>query len=424
MSSVVRGRAVGRIAVISHRHPSISKGGAEIAAHALFSGLRELDLDPIFIAACDRTQWGRISLGPGEFALMTDQELYGHFYHVAPPQVSRSLRDILRFEDVGHVAFHHFIDLGLNSIWDVASDPAWTTSLTLHEFGAICAHHGQMVTRPSRTLCHESTPARCQSCFPERKLSHFQVRADEARQVFDKVGRLISPSRFLADRFEHWGVEPGKIAVIENGLKVAQPVAQPNRPEGRPWTFGFFGQVNPFKGVEVILAAAEHIARNRDLAQRIRIEIRGNVIGQSTEFERRLAGALRKHDFLSYEGPYDNSRVSELMRDCDYVVVPSTWWENSPVVIQEAYAAGAPVICSNIGGMAEKVADGITGLHFRVGDPAALARCLEAAADVDLHMRLSAALPRPPTAREMALNFLAAIEGSEEQGGVLHDIAV
>jgi glycosyltransferase involved in cell wall biosynthesis len=34
---------------------------------------------------------------------------------------------------------------------------------------------------------------------------------------------------------------------------------------------------------------------------------------------------------------------------------------------------GRPVICSNIGGMAEKVTDGINGLHFRVGDPTSLA---------------------------------------------------
>ena len=60
----------------------------------------------------------------------------------------------------------------------------------------------------------------------------------------------------------------------------------------------------------------------------------------------------------------------------DAVLVPSIWWENSPVVIQEARRNRRPVICSDIGGMAEKVRDGIDGLHFPVGDAAALADLL------------------------------------------------
>ena len=49
--------------------------------------------------------------------------------------------------------------------------------------------------------------------------------------------------------------------------------------------------------------------------------------------------------------------------------MPSIWWENSPIVIQEAFFHGRPIICSNIGGMAEKITDGVNGLHFRVGSP-------------------------------------------------------
>ena len=62
------------------------------------------------------------------------------------------------------------------------------------------------------------------------------------------------------------------------------------------------------------------------------------------------------------------------MAEIDWVVVPSIWWENSPLVIQEAFLHGRPVICSDIGGMAEKVEHEVNGLHFRVGDHAALGR--------------------------------------------------
>ena len=68
------------------------------------------------------------------------------------------------------------------------------------------------------------------------------------------------------------------------------------------------------------------------------------------------------------------------MSEIDWVLVPSVWWENSPLVIQEAFQHGRPVICSDIGGMAEQVRNGVDGLHFRVGDPASLAETIERAA--------------------------------------------
>src|ERR1051326_581524 len=67
------------------------------------------------------------------------------------------------------------------------------------------------------------------------------------------------------------------------------------------------------------------------------------------------------------------------MAEVDWVVVPSRWPENSPLVIQEAFHHRRPVICSGVGGMAERVADGVDGLHFRVGDASSLAGVLRRA---------------------------------------------
>jgi len=79
-------------------------------------------------------------------------------------------------------------------------------------------------------------------------------------------------------------------------------------------------------------------------------------------------------------GKYAHDQLPTLLANVDWVVVPSIWWENSPLVIQEAFMHGRPVICSDIGGMAEKVTDGVDGLHFRSGDPASLAGAIDRAA--------------------------------------------
>ena len=81
---------------------------------------------------------------------------------------------------------------------------------------------------------------------------------------------------------------------------------------------------------------------------------------------------------MTLVGRYDHQRSAALMRNIDWVIVPSIWWENSPLVIQEAFMYGRPVICSDIGGMAEKVRDGVDGLHFRAGDAQDLADTITA----------------------------------------------
>ena len=86
----------------------------------------------------------------------------------------------------------------------------------------------------------------------------------------------------------------------------------------------------------------------------------------------RAAAPLAQH-----LGPYDRAEVVGLMRQADWVVVPSIWWENAPLVIHEARAAGRPVICSGHrrhGRAASK--HGVDGLHVPPGDPAALAETL------------------------------------------------
>jgi glycosyltransferase involved in cell wall biosynthesis len=88
-------------------------------------------------------------------------------------------------------------------------------------------------------------------------------------------------------------------------------------------------------------------------------------------------------DNVTFAGPYDHASLPGLMAAADWVMVPSRWWENSPLVIQEAFLHGRPVICSDIGGMAEKVTDGVNGLHFRAGNADRLAETIVRAVSTD-----------------------------------------
>ena len=76
--------------------------------------------------------------------------------------------------------------------------------------------------------------------------------------------------------------------------------------------------------------------------------------------------------------------------------MPSIWWENAPLVIQEAFSFSVPVIGSDHGGIAEQI-KGKGGLMFRPNDAEHLAqRMAEAINNRSLHRNLQAQI-QPPT---------------------------
>ena len=105
----------------------------------------------------------------------------------------------------------------------------------------------------------------------------------------------------------------------------------------------------------------------------------------------------------------DHSRVetsASPVADADWVIVPSLWWENSPLVIQEAFMQRRPVICSGIGGMAEKVTHDVNGLHFAVNDPGNLASAIgHAASEPGLWERLREGIPDILTVDDHIVNL-------------------
>jgi glycosyltransferase involved in cell wall biosynthesis len=402
-----------RIAVVSHSHPSVTKGGAEIAAYTLFKGLLALGVDAIFIAACHETQMRRISLGSTrEYMIPFHQERFDHFYQLGDGASGAILRQMINAHRSTIVNFHHFHNLGLEALHELEDVPL-RKFFTFHEFLAVCHNHGQMVSRPAGLLCEQESPSACSSCFPEITRQQFELRKQSFLAAFKSFHGFISPSRFLAERMVRWGIPRERVTVIENGLShLPQRQSATAVDRKASWTFGFFGQVNPFKGVDILMAAAEVLARSGDPSPGIRIRVHGNMVGLSEDFTKRFAIA-QQQQILEYAGPYNNANVAQLMANCDYVLVPSRWWENSPVVIQEAYAVGRPVICAGIGGMAEKVINGVSGLHFRFGDVRDLVRTIRSAGDPSTYAKLVAGLPRPSDGTHMAKEYMRFFGGSD-----------
>lgn len=398
-----------KLLVACHGHPRFSNGGGEIAAYNLYATLQARGTFDCTFLGCARLEPAQ-RLGATinqpfserEFVYAANGFDWFKFSNSDPkfPSEFRALLTRVR-PDVVH--FHHYSNLGVEAFLYVHEClPDCAIVLTLHEFLAICHHFGQMVTRPHRTLCYRATPRQCSGCFREITPSDFFLRNLYIERFFELVDHFIAPSHFLAARYAEWGIPRAKLSVIENVIpKASGTPVLPGERDG-PLRVGFFGQISALKGINVLIDSAA-ILENRK-HDGIVIEIFGDHSAQPPEFQSEFAERLAKAGRnVVFHGPYDQARVDQLIRSVHAVVVPSIWWENSPLVIQEALRNRRPVICSDIGGMAEKVRDGLDGFHFPVGNSYALASLLAKVADSPkLLGKLATTLQSPPDAADTA----------------------
>lgn len=416
-----------RVVILCHGHPDYSIGGAEMAAYSLYRALAETEPEDTHLIAwisSARAQLhspGKVTrLKPGSNEWLFHAEPNEWLYQkTASRQVlHRGLVEFLVSIRPDVVHFQHYMGLGIDAIRLVRlALPKARIVLTLHEYLAICANDGQMVTRPAGRLCEAASPVRCAACFPHLFRSHFALREIWFKRHFAFADLLLSPSQFLKDRYVAWGLEPGKIKVVENA-QICTVRPKPNGdgdPAELPSVFSFFGQINPYKGINVLLDAARHLRQRLErnsVQTEPRIMVYGSMAGQPEEFQDKVTAEIEAVDGLvEYRGTYEMHEVVDLMSAAGWIVIPSSWWENSPVVVEEAFYAGRPIICANIGGMREKVQHEVNGLHFRARDPIDLARVMERCLrEPELWARLKNAVRKVPTLAESAAAHRACYE--------------
>jgi alpha-maltose-1-phosphate synthase len=204
------------------------------------------------------------------------------------------------------------------------------------------------------------------------------------RTAVESAAAVIAVSRGMRDDLlaVYPAVPPDRVRIIHNGIDAAEYSPDPAADvlerygvdPGAP-TVVFVGRVTRQKGLPVLLRAAADIdpaaqlvicagqadtpeieAEVSDLARQLRAS-RGGVIW--------IAGMLAKRE------------VIQLLSHATVFACPSLY-EPLGIVNLEAMACGTAVVGSRVGGIPEVVADGETGLLVPPGDPAALARAINA----------------------------------------------
>jgi glycosyltransferase involved in cell wall biosynthesis len=380
-----------KILYVSHNHPTIRPGGAEAYAYELYRAVRDGDeFEPLFLArtgppvsAVSRYHEGTLLTGvnedPNQYFFYTDTLEYDWLNGTPRGKAAliKYLREFLLAQEPDIVHFQHTLFFGYDMLREVRETLGDVPILyTLHEFLPICHRNGQLMRTVSEKPCMEESPRRCHECFPEVSPQTFFMRKRFIQSHLSVVDRFLAPSHFLRERYVDWGLPADKVVFEEYGRLPVAPAPIPDRRQRN--RLAFFGQLSYFKGVNVVLRAMKRL---QEEGVDVHLRVHGANLelqpeGFRAEFQELLEATK---DSVSFEGEFNHDDLPALMADADWVIVPSVWWENSPLVIQEASQHRRPIIASDIGGMAEKVHDGVSGLHFKAGDPASLAETISRA---------------------------------------------
>jgi phosphatidyl-myo-inositol alpha-mannosyltransferase len=202
-------------------------------------------------------------------------------------------------------------------------------------------------------------------CYSEARAPHAVAALLGARRKINHLHRRIAVSEaaaWTARRF--YG---GRYHVIPNGVALpGEGVPAPRRRAvGEPLRIAFVGQAVERKGLPVLLRAFE--------ALRAQVPVELTVIGSTAD---ELAPLLVEVDGITALGRVDDAEKVAALRAADVLCAPSLGGESFGMVLTEAFAAGTPVVASDIAGYRDVVTDGREGVLVPRGDATRLAETL------------------------------------------------
>jgi len=215
---------------------------------------------------------------------------------------------------------------------------------------------------PNRTFLSNDTI--CESCFKTKyynctlkKCKKQSVLASMVASLesyvysllpyYNQVDQYLFQSEFTRDQFIKYGFDPAKAAIIENPYDAV--AVDPNY-SGNNYIL-YFGRISSEKGMTTLYEAMRLIP-----------DIKLKIIGDGTALEEGINYVrdlgINNIEFL---GPMWGKELEVVLSACDFVVLPSEWYDPSPYVVLQSYSFGKPVIATRIGGLQDMIIHDKTG---------------------------------------------------------------
>lgn len=282
----------------------------------------------------------------------------------------------------GYDLVHIGHPMRLASFAGAARDMSLPYIVTLTDFWMLCPKI--LLTTSEGTLC--SGPEGGESCAglcPEIQQAFIKDRLAHAREILTGAQAVVSPSNFLAGIFKK-EMPDVDLRIIPHGMEFRHLKSNLKRyGSNETLTIGYCGVLAPHKGVHLLLKAFLELN-----PKNCQLKLYGSCFHEQ-DYLRYLKKMAWGDQRIQFCEPYSEQQVGDVLSDLDLLVIPSTCYENYPLVLHEALACNVPVIASNIGGMAERIEDSVNGFTFQVGD------------DKDLAARLKKVIDSPEILNEL-----------------------
>ena len=405
-----------RVLLVAHGLPPEGRGGTEMYVDAFARRLRARGQDEVFVLARenrpDRPEYAVRREARDGVEMTTINHTFrdaatveAAYRNPVIDRLAAAVLDEVR-PDIVHV--HHLTGLSIDVVDEVARRGI-PVIFTLHDYWLIC-HRGQLLNRDLQRC--EEPPEACVSCVgttQERLAQRLRglpgagrvrgpmaTRAAHMRAMCASVDRFLALSRTLRARFLDFGLDPEHVLYRPHGIDPA-PFRGLVRMDAPQLRLGFLGSLMVSKAPHLLLEAVAGLPPGA-----VTVTLFGDHVPYHGDdrYRAQLAPLLARPG-VRHVAHVPHAEVPRALAAVDVLVVPSIWIENAPGVIREAFASGAPVVASRLGGMAELVQHGVSGLLFEPGSVPDLRRALlRLIEEPGLLARLRAGIPEGMTLAE------------------------
>jgi glycosyltransferase involved in cell wall biosynthesis len=267
---------------------------------------------------------------------------------------------------------------------------------TCHQYKLVCPSYRLLVMRENR-ICEKCVTGNFYHAVLERchkdsvaasALIAFESYLHKWLRVYDLIRLFHVPSRFLGRKFRDSGVSDKRI------WQQFYTIDLRHYPFSEVFEdyFVYYGRLSGEKGILTLLRAMQEVNKSKLL-----------IIGdgpQRAELEN--FATAHKLSNVVFTGSKSGKELTQLVSRAKFVVVPSEWYDNSPLVIYESFAMGRPVIATNLGGMPELIEDGVNGRLFAPKDADGLSRIINEMLNDEKVLRQMGQAGRATAEREFA----------------------
>ena len=208
----------------------------------------------------------------------------------------------------------------------------------------------------------------------------------------NRLQRVVVPNAFMHTKLIEYGLRPD--LVVESAYGVDLPDGGTHvvahAPPNRLLRVGFIGTLAPHKGAHVLISAFKLLPKGI-----CSLRIHGNV-NEYPEYAKKLGDQSSGRSDIEFSGTFPNASIFAVLAEIDIIVIPSIWYENTPLIMYSAQAASKIIIASDLPGLAATIEHDHNGFLFPSGDSQSLAQLLQKIIlNADLRKSVTANLQPP-----------------------------